>query len=802
MIQFIAKRCRRLARRPRLVLPAVASLAVGCSGMIILLALIQGILLNPLPYPDAERLYFAGWRFQPAQTQPGGHTADMARHIVEDSRSFSAIGRFRDAGSGYVLTGPDGHARSVTGMVADHGLLEALGLPPGRGRHFSRQDIDQQASVALISARLARELALDGDGLDQTLRIDGQAYQVIGILAESFWFEPNVDLILPLDRGGIGDQGHNIHVIGRLADGVSARAAEAELVSLHEAVGESAGQPLPDNRPGTGMMLAPLGDSLLGPAERPLMLLLGAVALLMVLSCFNVANLVLAEATGARGEAAVELALGAHPARLAGQRLTDCLLLTAGGLASGLLIAWLLLPLVVAGAPIGLPRLDQVGIDLPVLAWLIPLGLAVTLISTGLALVGQRSLNLAQTLRGTASGRGGERSPMRRVLVIGQVTLSIVLLVLATMVASSMQRLADTELGFATDDMLTARLSLGDARYREDQARLRTAQLIEALVGEIQAWPGIERVAAASSLPLTRGLNNFVVLPGTDRGASVEVRLVSPGYFELLEAPILKGRALTAGDRDGSEPVMVINEALARQFFDSEPVLDATLFMDGLNWRVIGVAADQREINLRIGAQPTLFITHAQAQPMIVSAVNQWFPLALMIRGPQAEAAGNRLRQAVERLAPEVPVESIQPMSEVIADQLVLERFLLVLLASFGICALLLSATGLFGLLEFERARRRREMAVRIALGAPAGRIVASLTGAGLAWTAAGLIVGGLLSLPAVRALEELLHEPGLADFGLVVTVVLASGVVMALAAFISGLRGAGVRPAEALRQE
>lgn len=802
MISLIGKRLRRLARRPRLVLPAVGSLALGCGGMIILLALIQGVLLNPLPFPDSDELYFAGWRFQPGQVHPGGHTARMARHLVEDSNSFAAIGRYADAGSGYVLTGPEGSARSVTGMLADQGLLEALGLQPARGRLFGATDISQGAAVALVSTRLADDLGLGQEAVGQSLLVDGTAHEVIGVLSREFWFEPDVDLVLPLREGGIGAHGHNTMVIGRLAAGVSAQAAEAELVSLHATVGEAAGQPLPANPHGTGMAMTSLGDSLLGPAQRPLSLLLSAAGLLMLLACFNVANLVLAEATSARGETAVELALGARPGQLVLQRFSDCVLLTLGGLLGGLLLAWLLLPLVIAAAPVELPRLNQVGIDLRVLVWLLPLGLVASLASTALALLGQHSVNLAETLRGTASGRGGERAPLRRLLVISQVTLSVVLLVLSAMVAASLQRLAATDLGFTTDQVLTAQLSLGDQRYRQDQAIQHTDQFIQSLLTEITAWPGITEVAVASSLPLTRGLNNYVTRPGTDQGASVEVRLVSPAYFDLLDVPTLQGRSLHEGDRAGGAPVMVINEAMARLLLEPGAAVDATLSMDGLAWRVVGVVADQREVNLRIGAQPTAFITYQQAHPGLLAAVNQWFPMALMIRGPQAGAVASDLRQAVQGMAPEVAVERIRPLADLVTAQLVLERFLVILLACFGICALLLSATGLFGLLEFERARRRHEMAVRMALGAEPGRIVAGLTGSGLAWTLAGVGLGGLLALPAVRALEELLHEPGLADLGLVVGAVLASAVLMALATLISALRAAGIRPAEALRQE
>lgn len=799
MFAFVLQRLRRLGRRPQFALPAVSSLALGSAGVALLFSLVNAVLVAPLPYPDGERLTFVGWRFSESHTgAPGALSAGLARHVGDNARSFAATARYTEVGSAFALSIDDGLAQSVSGMRVDDGLLQTARAAPVAGRGFTAEESRNGAAVVVIHARLATRVYGDAAAaVGEDLVVDGVSREVVGVLPAWFSWHGPIDLVIPFGPGGEAfDHGHNTSLVGRLAPGVSIGQARAEVAALAAAYNDANGVIAWNDAWGPWLM--PFKTLLVGSTSAPLSLLLAAVALLMLLACFNVANLLIADATASRGEAAVQLALGAQARHLRLRRLADCALLVAVGLGVGVMLAHAALPLVLRFGPAWLQQAAHpIEIDAVVVAALVPVGILATLVCALIASFGQRVVNVAQTLRGAAPGRGNARAPARKALVVAQIAASFVLLVGAGLLAASIARLTSVDLGFQTAGVHSAQISLADQRFRGEDAGRETAATVERLTDALGAQPGIAAVAAANSLPLVRGLNNWVPSADGDGGHSVEVRFVTPGYFDVLGIPLLTGRALAGSDRRDSEPVVVVNEAFSRTVLDGER-LDGTVTMAGVGWRVVGVTADQRDISLRSATAPTMYVVYAQAPAALIAAANRWFPAALLARG----AVAPDFRRVLENVAPEVPLVSARDLRTVVAESLPVERFVGLLLIAFGACALSLSVTGLFGLLEFERVQRRHELAVRVALGARAHQIMALVLRQGIVWAVAGIAVGGALALPALSVLENLLYQPGGADVAVVAGLAIGVLLVTIAVTAISARRAARVAPNMALRHE
>ncbi len=751
---------RRLRRVPGTSLPALLAVLLAGTALMLASALVAGVLLKPLPYPDAERLQYLSWRQGPADTYPRAMTATQARFFLDQAGHLATLGSYADAGTQYTLDGARGGlAQRVSGLRADAGLLPTLGLTPSLGRNFQAAEARDGAKVAIVSARLWRErFAAQAPGAAQ-LRIDGELHSVIGVLPEGFRFYPEVELLVPSLPGGIGAGGSNTHLLARLPQGVEVASLQQQLQALGERF--AAEQGLTQG----GARLLPLAERVVGDSAGLLLPLAGAVALLVLLACVNVANLLIGLSLARRGDAAVELALGASRRRLAARLIIDAGLVWALGLALSALAAALILPRLADWVPFPLPRLAEVSLDATSLALALCLGAVMTLVCAGLSVLGARIGSLAGAIRSQGAGRGAGVGAQPW-LVSAQVALSCVLLVGTALMLGSFLRLAGTDPGFRSAGVQTVQLALADARYRDEaQATARSVELLAALERELAALPGVRAVASSSSLPLETGLNNWIELPpgASAEGASVEVRSVSDDYLDLLAVPLLAGESAEAGDRSGGERRVLVNASLARAYFgDVARAAGASLRMDGHDWRVAGVVADMHEASLRLAPLPTLFVPRAQMDPAIQAAVNRWFTSALLVDAEDfaLEAA---VRAALQRIDPGVALVRVRPLDGLVGASLATERFFGALLAVLAVASLLMSGIGLYGVLGQLQWLRRHELAVRLALGSDAGGNTRLLLAQGLRWTASGLLAGVPLALLARSGLERLLHASSLA---------------------------------------
>lgn len=794
---------RRLLRRPGVGLPAIIVVALACSGLVIVLALVHGIVLRSLPYPEPDRIVYLSWQHGPAHTTPMALTARQARHWIERSTSFESIGAYADPGTQFVIGGERG-ARSVPGLRADAGWLDVLGVRPALGRSMRVEEVAHGEAVALISNALWLErFAGSPDAIGRTLAIDGRPHVVVGVLPPGFRFEPAIQVVVPLVFGGAGDGGHNTHVIARLAPGVGLAGAQEEMAAVRHAYLETLRDPATMGQ--ARVRLLPLAEFVVGDAGRLLLPLGIAVTMLALLACFNLANLLLAQALARRGETAVELALGARERDLLLRRLAEICWPIGIGLALGLGMAVALLPVLKTHVPVSLPRMDAVAIDGATVALTLLAGLGMLLICLWLTILGQRMSDLQSMLRAGAVARGGRRLRLQPLLVVGQVALSAALLCACLLAVASLHRLAAVDPGFRPEGVISADLALSDARYTApEQASRNTVAFLDEAIAQLQGTPGVIAVASTTSLPLRTGLNNFVVVPGSavgEQGASVEMRVVSPDYFRVLQVPLLAGRAFDAGDRADSAPVVVVNRAFAERFLDGD-ALGRTLRMDGSELGVVGVAADMREVSLRQAAIPTVFVPHTQLQPALQAAVNRWFGAALMVRAEPGVTVAAAVREAVARADAGVVPLRIQPLAEVLGASLALERFVGWMLGGFAALALVLAAVGIYSLLSHLQLMRSHELAVRLALGAKAGHNASLVLRQGVRLSGLGLALGMFGAAVGMRWMADLLYGSQTEH---AMTMAAAFAIVAAVALLASAWparRAWQIQPMVALRQD
>jgi len=797
----LALAIRRLRKAPSTSLPALLAISLAGAALMLATALVEGVLHKPLPYPQSEQLHYLGWRGGPGAGPVSALTAEQARFLLDHGKALATLGSYADPGTQFILDGAPGElAQRIPGMRADAGLLPALGVTPQRGRGFRAEEAKQGSRVAIVSERIWRENLGSGEPGSAQLRIDGEMHQIIGILPADFRFYPAVDLLVPSEPGGIGAGGSNTHLLARLPAQVDAAAVQGQLEALARRApwnnpAEAAGAAHP--------RLQPLAERIVGDSRRLLAPLIAAVGALVLLACANVANLLVGYSLSRRGDAAVEMALGATRGHLARRLLVDTALLWGSGLLLGALLAAGLLPQLPGWLPYALPRLDEVALDASSLGLALLFGAVATLLCWALGVVGARLGSVATDLRSQGAGRGADVG-LQPLLVAAQVALSCILLVGCALVLGGALRTLGSDPGFRSDGLQTVQLALADARYRDEElASARTLQLLQAIEQALAGNPRLGGSASSSSLPLEQGLNNWVELPpGAAReGESVEVRVVSDSYFRLLGVSLLAGDGFDGSQRAEAEPQLVINAALARAHFgEAEAALGASLGMDGRRWRVIGVVADLREAGLRVAPLPTVFVAQAQMDPGIQAAINRWFLPTLLVDGPAGEVE-SAVREALRRIDPGVALVRTRPLSSLIGASLAVERFFAGLLSALAAVSLLLTAIGLYGVLAQLQWLRRHELAVRLALGGDAGGNALLLLRQGLRWMGLGLAIGLPAALLAQPLLGFLLDHAGLGEN---LPWLLAAGAALvttcALACLLPMARARQIQPVQALR--
>ena len=795
--QDVAFALRTLRKQPAFTLVAVLTLALGIGADSAIFSVVRGVLLRPLPFAEADRLV----EVRTAYPNDKDYTLSAP--------DFMSVGTLDGVFSGVTAYYPtevtwtgDGEPRTLSAAVVARDFFSTLGVEPALGRAFdSGEHVAGRETVAVLSHALWQSrFAGDPGVLGRTLTFAGVPHEVVGVAPAGFSMPLGTEVYGPIVYGdtfsAATDQGRRsefLTVIGRLAPGVSVDTARGELAAL--------GRRLQEEFPRTNERLTftgyPVPERILGDVRTPLLVLLGAVGLVLLIACANVANLLLARAASREGELALRNAVGAGRGRLVRQLLTEAVVLGLAGGACGLLLAWAGTRALVAARPEGIPRLDEVGVDGTVVAFTLLLALGTALLFGLLPAFQSTRGRLAGTLkeggRGTSS-RGGQR--LRQALIVAETALAVVLLVGAGLLVQSFLRLTSVDPGFRPDGAMTFELSLQGAAYDELPRRI---EVHRALVERLEALPGVVAAGGANVLPLDTGgaIESFDVEGREARPEELlEIRtaFVTPGYFRALGAPLLAGRPLDRRDHAEAPLVVVVNQAAVERWFDGESPLGRRMLLRGEPREVVGVVGDLPQLGLDRPAEPVAYYPHPQLPgrtlQMVVRTSGE--PLAL---------AGD-VRRLVREVDSELPLAAPRPLSDVVAESVARPRFYTTLLGLFAAVALVLALVGIFGVMSYSVAQRTREIGVRIALGARRREVVAMVLRRALALAGIGLLAGLLVALAATRVMESQLFGVTATDpwtFAGVLALLAASAVAASL---VPARRAAAVDPVVALRGE
>ena len=793
---------RSLRRRPLFLATAVLTLGLGIGASTGVFSVIQAALLRPLPFHEADRLAVVWGVAGPERDIRGASPAE----IRDWDRMTSALGPLSSYSSTAVNLSGDGEATQLGAETVGWEFLGILGVAPAAGRGFTADD-DRAgaAATALISHDLWQgRFGGDPGILGRTIRLDDRPVEVIGVMPRHFrGLTFDTDVWLPLgsllsERALEARSGRWLAAVGRVAPGRAAVEAEGELAAAADRLTEL----YPDTNRDRGAMLQSLRDSYVAGTRPLLLMVLGAVGLLLLIACANVANLQIVRGLERRQEVALRYALGAGRARVGRQFVAESLVLGLLGGVAGLALAALgvalLLPLVPTGV---LPAYARPGLDLPVLAFGLLAGLGTAALFGLAPALGAARLEPARVLRGggrgiTGGGRPGRRGSAQQAIVVAEVALALVLLVGAGLALRSLREQLAIEPGFTADGVLAARLTLSGDAYDGEARTL----FVERLVADAAAAPGVNAAVVVSNAPL-RGYNSASILrPGEQPEREVRYyrHSVTAGFFETLGVPV-RGRTFTSADHADAPPVTVVSEALAARLWPGEEALGRRVLLGPDTVTIVGVAGSVRYRDLTTslmdpGEDPDAYFAFAQLPA-------RSFDILLRTDGDPTALIG-RLRARVDAMDPALPLYDIAPMADVLAAQTALGRMVSAFLGVFGALALLVAAVGLYGVLAFLVRGRRREIAIRQALGARPAEIRRMVVGQGVRLVAVGLAAGLGVALVTGRIAASMLYGVRAADPVVLGGTTLALLAIAALASWIPARQATGIEPHSAMASE
>jgi putative ABC transport system permease protein len=810
LLQDLRFGARMLFKQPGFTLIAVLTLSLGIGANTAIFSLVNAVLLRQLPYRQSEQLVWV-WATR-TDRDKAFYSVPNFTETRERQQSFAQLAAF--ANWGVNLTG-NGEAERWQGVRLSAHALQMLGVEAAAGRLLQAEDDkSDNARVVVLSYGLwQRHFGSNQNVIGQSLTLNGDAYTVVGVLPPQFTI-PNAEIDLATALRAEtdprrGERSSNfLRVFGRLKEGVSVAQAKAELAAITARLREEH----PDNN---AKLTAPnvllLQDEITGGYRVALWLLLGAVVLVLLIACANLANLLLARATARQREIAIRAALGATRFRLVRQMLIESLLLAFIGGALGVLLAIVGSKALLSLSPADLPRVSEVNIDGRMLLFSLTLSLLAGLLF-GLAPAWQATktnLNL-ELKEGGRSGSSGAAGRLRNALVVAEVALSLTLLVGAGLLIKSFTRLQSVNPGFTPDKLLTVRLSLTGTQYAQAAA---VQTYYDRLAMRLSSVPEVAAVGAASALPLSaiNSRTEFTIVgrPSATRAEwpAAQDRWVSPGYFQTMQIPLRAGREFTAADNERAANVVVIDEALARRYWPDGKALGAHIRLDygtgepPREYEIIGVVSDVKHVGLNDEPTPTLYGPLAQVPPSAVTGrLNNLSIVARVTNESQAVAA--RVRHEVQAVDPQAPASNARMMTQFVASAIAARRFNGLLLSVFAVAALLLAAAGLYAVLSYSVRQRTRELGIRLALGANAAELLRLVIGQGLKLALLGIAVGLVAALALTRAMSGLLFEVSATDPLTYASVALLLTFVALVACWVPARRATKVDPLITLRHE
>jgi putative ABC transport system permease protein len=788
---------RTLLRQRTFSLAAVVTLALGVGATTAIFSVVYGILLRPLPYVESERLVTLGQTSQRAPDEPvSGSTSHV--NFLDWKRSSKTIPMMALYSGGRAIISNQGEADVVRVGSVTPDFFAVFKAAPIVGREFTPEEsLPTGPRAAVVSYGFWQErLGGRDDVLSQSVEISGVPWPIVGVAPRGFEFPEGARLWTPV-RNNDQQCGRGcvyLNGIGRLAENASPAAAQEEMTSIAGALERD----FPADNYDVTVMVQTLHNRTVGSVELALMVLLGAVAMVLLIACANVANLVLVRGLTRQNEIAVRTALGAGRRRVVSYLLTENFVLAAAGGAFGLILALWGIDVLKALAPTNLPRLDDIRFDTPTFAFALALVCATTILcGLGPSLHLSR-VPLSQALGQRGSVGAGRRRWTRSTLLIAEVSLSLVLLLGAGLLLRSLSALQKTDMGFDPSGVTVFMVSLPQARYPAEQVIATHERLDE----QFATIPGVSQVARISGLPLgpSENVRSFTrpdqppPPPGQNPGALY--RVVDDEYFATMKIPVLAGRSFQPSDREGAQGAVVISRRMADVFWPAEDPVGkpVRLGSQGEPAIVVGIVENVRSQALASVAQPEMYVAHAQTQLRSVMYV-----VRSSLDSAQVLSAA---RQIVRNLDSQLPLIYTSAMPDLVDEQLARPRFYLVLLGLFAVLAVVLAAVGIYGVVAYVVTQRTREIGVRMALGARQREVVGLMLWQGLRPAMAGIGIGLAVAVGAGRTIQSLLYEVPPHD---PLTFVGVSGVlltVVLLACAIPARRASAVAPADALRGE
>ena len=800
---------RTARKNPAFAATAVIVLALGIGGNAAMFSVIRAVLLKPLPYQDPDRLVHVSVDNPRVRTAGGAFTALRYEEMRKTARSFAGFGVFSRFTEDMALSGR-GDPEMLKGARVSANFLDILGVRPVLGRAFiPEEDTPGGPPVAMISFRLwKRRFAADPKLAGKTALLNAVPYTIVGVLPAGFEFPvPELDVWVPRPAETSALPAHfwpfvaTLKGFARLRPGAALEQARAEAGVLNRQYVTANPERL-DSGPGAALRLVPLKEQLVADVRPILWMLFGAVGFVLLIACANVASLLLTRSAWRAREFAVRAAIGAARGRLVAQSLAESLVLAGAGGLLGMLLAKWSLAAITSMPAFTVPRAGEIRLDGTVLAFSVAISCLTGILSGLLPALQSPATNIANLLResGATAGRAGRAmSNSRSLLVIGQIGLSIVLLIGAALLIESVAKLRSVNPGLQPANLFTARIALSPARYDTNPKILA---FFDELLRRADALPGVRGAALALALPQSVAIRTNVQVGEQPEGdvskwPMCQIQSVTPGYFHLLGIPVRQGREFDERDnRPGAPPVAIVNESFARLFAPGGDNLVGQVMREGMDrsgWmQIVGIVGDVREAGLAANATPEFYVTprtHSSRTAYLV-ARTETDPLRL----------ATAIRSQVLAVDRDQPISNIATMDQVIESSMGSRRLTMLLLGLFAAVALLLATVGIYGAIAFSGAQRTQELGIRRALGAQNHDIMWLMLGQGLTLALIGsaLGIGGALVL--TRVMQGLLFRISPTDPATYITVALLWVVVALAASYIPARRAARIDPAHALR--
>lgn len=798
-IRFAA---RMLRQKPGFTIAAVLSLALGIGACTAIFSVVDAVLLRALPYPDSERIVQLRELNEKSAPMPVAEPNYMDVR-ARAGRSFEALAQYSGGGELATVTGGSEPARAYTYSVS-RDFFRVLGVQPFMGRAFLPEETRQgSAAVAIVSYGFWQKLLGAKTDLAGTkVNIGNHSFTVVGVMPPNFAFPKDGEVWIPREIAApdASRTAHNWRVIARLRSGASLDDARKDVSATARQLKQEYGE----GTDAVDMALVPLRESLVGNVRNVLLVLLSAVGLLLLIACANVANLLLARAAARGKELAVRVALGATRLRLARQFVTETVLLTLIAGTLGVLFSLWGVEILIGLNRGALPRADEIGVNVRALAFTLALSLFVAVVLGLIPALGRFDANLHAGLK-EAGGRGGQamnraRGRLRGLLVAAQIALTLMLMIGAGLLGKSFLQLLRVDPGFRPESAVAMDVSLP---YPETEAQRRSlARFHRQLLERLGGLPGVSAVGGINSLPLTRGASNgtFLIDDNPANTGDADYCVASENYFTAMGIPLLRGRFFETHDTPDASHAALISQSLARKIWpDKDPIGQRIQFgnMDGdkrlLN--VVGIVGDVRERGLDRNARPTIYVYYFQ-RPERSST------FSIVARGGTGAAAlTSEMRRELQSLDPELPA-NFRTLDQVFSSSLDNRRFSLVLFGVFACVALLLSVTGIYGMMSYFVTQRTHEIGIRLALGAQAKDVLKLIVGYGMTLTLIGVAAGLAGALALTRLMKSLLYGMSASDPAIFVGITLLLACVALLACYIPARRATKVDPLIALRHE